>query len=333
MTASPFTEAPLFTEADDRFHFDMLSDRWWETETAWFSFADPERRLGGWLYTMVRPNIGTVAGGCWIWDDTAHLPWEVLYSTNYTALRLPDGADLTDIALPTGVAIKRLAPLSKYQLGYHDEGRVALDLTFEAVMAPRPLRRPGSVFNAASHFDQFGRVTGEITLHGERIAIDCLSMRDRSWGPRAEHRPSKNAYVTGIASPRDAFLAVTRWEGGIERVAYGFMIRDGGIADLVSGSRRVERCPRNGWVTSIVIEAVDERGRTLEARGERLSGIIINRHSFIDQNGLIRWTINGHAGHGEDQDMWPVHDWAAMRRSARTPPLAVVCTSTGRGSG
>jgi hypothetical protein len=45
--------------------------------------------------------------------------------------------------------------------------------------------------------------------------------------------------------------------------------------------------------------------------------IIINRHSFIDSNGLIAWTINGKPGHGEDQDMWPVHRWSAFRRAAR----------------
>ena len=308
-----------FTADDDRFHFAQLSDRWWETETSWFSFCQPERKLGGWLYSMFRPNIGTVAGGAWVWDETAHLPWEVPYSTNYTAQRLPADADLTDIVLPTGVAIKRLEPLKTYRLGYQDDGRLRLDLTFEAVMAPRALRRAGSVFKQASHFDQFGRVRGEIVLHGERIAIDCLAMRDRSWGPRAEHRPTKNAYVTGIASARDAFLAVTRWEGAEERVVYGFMIKDGAIADLVSGTRIVERCPREGWVTRMTIEAKDDQGRTLEATGERLSGITINRHSFIDHNGLMAWQINGHAGHGEDQDMWPVHDWSAFRRQARMP--------------
>ena len=321
MAAAPSTAAP-FTADDDKFHFAQLSDRWWETETAWFSFCCPERKLGGWLYSMFRPNIGTVAGGAWIWDDTAHLPWEVPYCVNLTAQRLPADADLLDIQLPTGVRIKRLEPLKSYQLGYEDEGRLVLDLKFEAVIAPRALRRAGSVFKQASHFDQFGRVTGEIVLHGERIAIDCLAMRDRSWGPRAEHRPTKNAYVTGIASPRDAFLAVTRWdgpegEGGVERIAYGFLIKDGEIADLVSGTRVVERDAGEGWVTSITIEGKDELGRTLRATGERLSSIIINRHSFIDSNGLFAWTINGHAGHGEDQDMWPVHDWSATRRVAR----------------
>ena len=55
-----------------------------------------ERRLGGWLYSMFRPTIGTVAGGVWVWDDTAHLPWDVLYSTNFTSLRLPDDTDFLE---------------------------------------------------------------------------------------------------------------------------------------------------------------------------------------------------------------------------------------------
>ena len=311
-----------FSARDDSFHFDVMSDRWWETETAWFSFCHPERKLGGWLYSMFRPNIGTVAGGAWIWDGSAHLPWEIPYSTNYTALRIPQGQDLSDIALPTGVTLKALEPLKRYRLGYRDEERLSLDLTYEAVMAPRALHKAESSFKNLNHFDQFGRVTGEITLHGERMAIDCISMRDRSWGPRPEHRPGKSAYVTGAASADDAFLAVTKWNDETDPIAYGFMIRDGKIGDLVSGRRIVERDPAQGWVTRITIEGRDEFGRDLLAVGERLSGIIINRHSFIDSNGLIAWTINGKKGHGEDQDMWPVHRWSAFRRQARKEKTA-----------
>jgi hypothetical protein len=306
-----------FTAQDDGFHFDEMGDRWWMTETCWFSFCHPERKLGGWLYTMARPNIGTVAGGAWVWDDTAHLPWDVLYSANYTALRLPWDQDLTDIALPTGVTVKMLEPARRYALGFKDGERCTMALEFAAVMPPRALRKEGSPFGGAKHFDQFGRVTGEITVLGERIAIDCLATRDRSWGPRPEHRPKKSAYVTGIATERDGFLAVTRWNGEREEIAYGFMTRDGETADLVSGTRVVERDPTQGWVTGITIEGRDDRGRTLHATGTRLSGMIINRHSFIDSNGLIAWTINGHAGHGEDQDMWPLHDWSDFRRAAR----------------
>lgn len=306
-----------FAPRDDDFHFAEMGDRWWMTETSWFSFCNPEHKLGGWLYTMARPNIGTVAGGAWVWDDTAHLPWEILYNANYTALRLPRDQDLSDIRLPTGVAIRAVERTRVYDLGFEDEPHCRMALRFEGLMEPRPLRKAGSPFGGASHFDQFGRVTGEVRLGDRVVPIDCLAMRDRSWGPRPEHRPKKSAYVTGIASPRDAFLAVTRHEGEREVIAYGFMIRDGEAADLVSGTREVERDPATGWVTRISITGEDALGRRLEAEGTRLSGLIINRHSFIDSNGLIAWSINGHEGHGEDQDMWPIHDWAAMRRAAR----------------
>ena len=304
----------VFTARDDDFHFDLMGDRWWMTETSWFSFCNPAEKLGGWLYTMVRPNIGTVAGGAWIWDDSAHLPWEVLHNANFTALKLPQGARLSDVTLPTGVSITVVEPTRKYRLGYSDAPFCEADMTFEGVMPPRPSSGLSSPFGGSNHFDQFGRVTGRLRLGARVVDINCLAMRDRSWGPRPEHRPKRSAYVTGIASERDAFLMVTRWRDGLEEAAYGFQIRDGVTADLTQGVRRVERDAVTGWVNRITIEGRDALDRPLLATGIRLSGMIINRHSFIDSNGLIAWTVNGHCGHGEDQDMWPVHDWAAFRR-------------------
>ena len=238
-----------FTPADDRFHFDVMSDRWWETETSWFSFHHPGRRLGGWFYTMVRPNIGTVAGGAWVWDDRAHLPWEVLYSANYSALQLPPGADLADINLPTGVQIKVVEPTMVYQLGFGDGDRFRADLRFEGVMAPEPLTAVGSTFGSAHHFDQLGRVHGTISVHGEEIAIDCLGMRDRTWGPRPEHRPRQAAYVTGAADAEHGFLAVTNTKADGDPIAYGFLRRDGRTVSMAEGERRVERDPLQGWIT------------------------------------------------------------------------------------
>jgi hypothetical protein len=311
MNASPFTAK------DDDFHFDAMSDRWWETETCWFSFHNIERRLGGWLYVMARPNIGTVAGGAWVWDATAALPWEVLYSTNYTALRLPKDARLTDAALPTGVKVKALEPLTSYALGYEDAGRLSVDLRFDAVMPPHALTSVGSGFGHLHHFDQIGRVHGRIVVNGEQIAIDCLSMRDRSWGPRPEHRPRPSAYVTGVASTGHGFLAVTNPAQG-DVASHGFLLRDGIVENLAEGRRIVERDPVSGLAARITVVGVDQRGRTFRAIGEPLSRIVINRHSFIDNNTLIAWTMdNGDAAWGEDQDCCPVHRWADHMRRVR----------------
>jgi hypothetical protein len=307
-----------FRPEDDGLHTAVMSERWWETETAWFSFHVPARRLGGWLYTMVRPNIGTVAGGAWVWDDTAWLPWEVCYSANYSALALPPDLDLRHARLPNGVAIDVVEPTRTYDLGYDDGDRLTLALRFTGVMDPEPLRAVGSTFGSAHHFDQFGRVTGSLTLYGEQIDVDCHAMRDRTWGPRPETRPRQAAYVTGASGPGDGFLAVTNTApDGADPVAYGFLRRDGETVALASGDRTVERSECHGWVDSVLVDAVDVAGRRLQAVGTPVSRMIVNRHTFIDINSLIRWDVDGVEAWGEDQDMWPIHTFATYRRGDR----------------
>jgi hypothetical protein len=310
-------EEPVFTARDDHSHFDQMSGDWWETETAWFSFYNSERRLAGWLYTLIRPNIGTVAGGAWVWDDRAALPWEVPYSANYSALELPAGTDLADVRLPTGVSIRVIEPTMSYAIGYEDGDRLRVALRFDGVMPPRPLTAAGSTFGKARHFDQFGRVTGELRLHGETIGIDCVAMRDRTWGRRPEDRPRRAAYVTGAVSADDAFLAVSNPRPDGDRVAYGFLRRDGRTESLVGGERSVVHDAEFGWVTRVSLKAVDAAGRELTAVAEPVSRIILERHTFIDVNSLLRWSVGGRVAWGEDQDMWPVHDRSAFRRAQR----------------
>lgn len=306
--------ASSFTPRDDRFHFNEMGDDWWATETAWFSFHHPERKLGGWFYSMFRPNIGTVAGGAWVWDDSAHLPWEILYSANYSAQQLSRAQDLDDCRLANGVSIKVLEPCQRYALGYDDGDRFKADLIFEGVMPPEPLTAVGSTFGSAHHFDQFGRVSGEIVLHGERIAIDCIGMRDRTWGRRPEDRPRQAAYVTGAADARHGFLAVTNVKPEGDLISYGFLRRDGETVSLAGGERILERDPREHWVTRITLKAHDTLGREMTAIGVPVSRVILNRHTFIDVNSLIRWDLDGVVAYGEDQDMWPVHRWARLKR-------------------
>ena len=304
-------------ERDDHSHFDEMSGDWWETETAWFSFYNADRRLGGWLYTLIRPNIGTVTGGAWVWDDSASLPWEVPYSANYSALELPAGVDLAEARLPNGVWMRVIEPTMSYAIGYEDGDRLRANLRFDGVMPPRPLTAGGSTFGKSRHFDQFGRVTGELRLHGETIAIDCVAMRDRTWGRRPEDRPRRAAYVTGAVSGDYAFLAVANPRHDGDRIAYGFLRREGRTESLTGGERRVERDAESGWVTRVSLTAVDAAGRELTAVAEPVSRIILERHTFIDVNSLLCWNIEGRVAWGEDQDMWPVHEWSAFRRAQR----------------
>jgi hypothetical protein len=79
----------------------------------------------------------------------------------------------------------------------------------------------------------------------------------------------------------------------------------------------VLRDPERGWISEISIDATDAEGRELHAVGHPVSRIIINRHSFIDINSLVKWDLSGSPGWGEDQDMWPMHAFSEYTRQRR----------------
>jgi hypothetical protein len=309
----------LIGPQDDNFH--VPSDDHWETETCWFSFCVPERKLMGYFYAFVRPRVGISGGGVLVWDDTAHAPWEVPYFDYQWHQPYPEAGDLRDIRFPNGMRVKMLEPLQRYEFSYTDRDLIDLRLTFAGTTPPHVFTRGKPPFSVASHIDQPGRVTGQLVLHGEAIEVDCYAMRDRSWGPRTDLRGVRVGYCFATASPDDAFLAFALPKGPVnkpEPINAGYLLRDGERAAIVEGERRVERDPRMGWATRVHIEARDEIGRTLDADGQ-----CVNRIAFYPYPRMFNWTsmtlwsFNGRQGWGEDQDVWRPEQWSAFRRGER----------------
>jgi len=137
------------THPDDEFHPPTTDDPYW-TETCWFTFTVPERRLSGQLYPFFRTNQRVAAGGAYFWDDHGNQPWNCLYAKNFWHLPIPD-QPLSDITLPNGIHYRCLEPLTRYELRYDDPDadELHVDLTFTAVTAPHYL--------GSSHLDQPGR--------------------------------------------------------------------------------------------------------------------------------------------------------------------------------
>jgi hypothetical protein len=313
---------PKLTAGDDAFH--PASDHWWETETAWFSFNLPERRIGGWFYNQVLATQQVCNGGAWVWDDSEA---PALYEVSHKGLTLPpiEELDLRDVQLPNGNHIQALEPLTTYRVRYSDPGAFEADLRFRGVMAPNshPLGAPP--FWKGRHFDQPMHVTGEIVLHGEELEIDCISVRDRSWGPRPQGpdprkapRPERTdrpprapegvGYPFGTASDEEAWLLYTRPTivDGVasDELSTGYLLRNGTYGHLVRGRRRTWLDPETRWISRMELEATDEHGRELEATGE-----LVARHGAAGSpvgTGLFRWSWNGLEGWGEDQTYAPV---------------------------
>ena len=295
---------------DDEFHPPTSDNPYW-TETCWFTFTVPERRLSGQLYPFFRPNQRVLSAGAFFWDDSGHRPADVLHARQFWHLPMPD-QPLSDIALPNGIAFRCLEPLHRYELSYRDPdvpegepGAVRAELTFTSIGPPNYL--------GETHLDQPGRYQGTIVLDDESIAVDAFGFRDRSWGPRSQFgvgihgTPALNGgYSYATASARDAFHAITMDFGAGCEAFHGYLVLDGERATVASGRRLVtDRHPDTAYPLAVEVDLVDTLGRTLHAEGRCLNGLGLdlnpNLHSV---NCLTEWSFEDVTAYGEDHDNW-----------------------------
>ena len=173
-----------FKPEDDCYH--QLSDDPYETETNWWSFNVPERRMAGWIHTPYYPNRNTCTWRIFVWDTDGIEPGRLAYYRKVEEAPMPDNPDLREITFPRGgYSLKMLEPGMKYHLTYSDpEQNFALDFTHTGVHPPHRFRPGEPPFMQTPHYDQLGHVEGWMNLRGEKIRLDGVGVRDRTWGPR-----------------------------------------------------------------------------------------------------------------------------------------------------
>jgi hypothetical protein len=285
----------------DRFAEDRTDNPYWN-ESAWFSISKPEDHLHGFVQYYFRPNMGMLNGGPVLWDPSGTFSWNCLYY-NWSHLQaLPPGAQKYDMTSRNSLSVKVLEPLARYAIRYDKEGLV-LDLEWRAIGPVHELKTGSEGQRKAAHFhiEQPGRMTGTIHLDGKRIAIDCFSMRDASAGPREYESLATGGYFWGIAADR-AFHAIAKGEGSEQQALGGFLWKDGQLASLVSGTRRVlaygDVAPRQ-----VEFQATDSLGRTMRATGKLDDGLIFT--GYTDHTvvwSLIEWDWDGTTLWGDSQE-------------------------------
>jgi len=306
----------------DGFHVPP-NDDWRQLETNWVWFYVPERKLGCWLYHFIRPTIALQAGSIQVWDDTAWHHTEIPYYHEVTYGELSAERDLHDFTFSTGFRWTMLEPLQRYRLRYDDAGVCSFDLEWDAIMdlwVPPKGDPP-----AFTHLDQWGHVTGELVLHGERMTVDCYAMRDRSWQLTRPDGTASMSYWGGLIN--NGWMAAAA-DAGTAFFGTKWIVLDGHLSPVVESEVRRERDRKHGFLRKIVITARDEEGRDLEAVGESVSRLIalVPNTNVVSVNSLMDYRINGIQAWGDDQDSWALGTWAALRRrqmglaDARTVP-------------
>ena len=316
---------------DDDFH--VPAPGRWAHETSWFWWFVPEAGIGAWSYHWVRPNIGVTGGGVWLWDPETTYYFDAPYFVNDSNQPLSPDRNLNNHVFASGLSLKTLEPLTKYRLEFADRDRLRFDLVFDAVLPPWVNSLVGEPA-APMHLDQFGRVSGEMTVHGRTYTVDCIASRDRSWHERDERWKRGAVGYCDAFDPEGgtAFLAISgrvflpdgRDAEAIqqEEIHSGYLFRDGRRYRLKGGRRRVERDPATGALSRIEIEGRDSHDRFFSAKGVVVSKIMIPNpgvHGIVWIT-MIRWTLDdGSEAWGQDQDGWPMREWSASRRGRRLP--------------
>ena len=287
---------------DDELHAPRALDPTW-AETCWFAAQIPERKIGIWTYPLFRTNLGIMSCGVYVWGPgNGGELWRQPYYRQYWHQPIPDGFRLSDFELPLGLSYKAIEPLTEYQVRFTDGDAISIDLSFKAIHPAHEL----GISAGHGHLDQLGRVTGEIVLGGERMEVDCIEMRDRTWSPRRERRDGTwLSYSYGAVDDRNAFHCAARI-GADRQVGLlgGFTLIDGAFTELREGARRVER-DADGRPVRIFVTATDENGGVIEAEGSVESLLCMNTSPYFVFVSQVHWTLpNGREAWGEDQDTW-----------------------------
>jgi hypothetical protein len=109
----PTDDPYAFRPEDDCYH--QLSDDPYETETNWWSFNIPARKIGCWIHTPYYPNRKTVTWRIFVWDERGFDPARMAYFKKVEEAPMPDHPDLREITFPGGgYSLKMLDPGMRY---------------------------------------------------------------------------------------------------------------------------------------------------------------------------------------------------------------------------
>jgi hypothetical protein len=312
------------SERLDHFHLALSDDPYW-TESSWFSWAIPERGINGLFYIHFRPNMNCVNAGPAMWDASGEHVWDFLYF-DWQLMRVPPvgtyGVDYDkyDFETPWGMATRVLEPLKRYQLRYQ-RNEFELDLVFQAVAEPNVMGEnttTGLQDSFRLHFEQPGRIAGTVKLDGERFDINCFSIRDGSHGRRFLESGTPGGYTWSTANDRTGWhlIAHDTDRSPNTRIWGGYLLREGIMAPLVQGVRRVVERER-ARPSVIEVEAEDSLGRQLHAAGRAQTPAEFML--FPDRGQwwtLFQWDYDGFTGAvGEDQEYYGIHDFRRWHRA------------------
>ncbi|HEY2750237.1 DUF7064 domain-containing protein [Phenylobacterium sp.] len=285
---------------DELRHPSTLLPEW--RESMWYCFDMPEYEMGGAIYYAYNPNAPTpfASISAYITKGWVREPNNILYSWR-REVPIPD-AEWDDLKVAGVAHYKRIEPLKKWTLSFHDGERFDFDVEIDLFAGnwhyidnwhetPKYL--------AGDRYHRPYAAQGEMVLDGKRYALNMTGDSDHSWGPRRWEPLYKSKYIAGQCGRDWAFHAFegVALDGGV--FPYGF-IWDGQRMSPIS---KLEICPdydADGIQRGIVMNIVDNEDRMTRIEGQTFCSYPSERDTVWNNDCYYRFTVNGgeHEGSG-----------------------------------
>ena len=326
----------MITPDDVEFHepTDPADPAW--SETNFFGFYNAELHTNIGLYALFRPTLGVVNSTVAINSGDALQPWRADFFDHQVHLPIPAEARLGDFRLGNGLAITCLQPNQRWHLAFDDGDGTVVDVEYTALMRGFDINDPdedpitaalrasdGFSWGEAykGHFDQTGRYRGQVEVRGRQIPIDCVSTMDHSWGQRRERGGPNMSWLHAHFGDDFAVHAIWSFDhtGQTEELTlnHGYVLSDGVVTGLVSGSGRTSR-DADLYARTTDLSLVDAAGRQLELHGTGLTRFPwLAWPNMVGFNVLARWECDGRTGYGELQDFVDVTRLTGLSVAAR----------------
>jgi hypothetical protein len=316
-------------------------------ETNFFAFSAPELDLNGHVYCLFRPNQGVCLTTVAINDRWCKTPWDANYVDLSMHVPMGENFDLRQYSLSSGVSVRCLEPVMKYEVSYDDGAGTKLAFQFDALAPGYDIHDPdldpmvaaqttgsdyawGTAYNG--HYDQTGYTEGEVTVDGRTIPFSCIATRDHSWGPRAERHPTTLSWMNGAIcatptpdrNPDLVFHALCDFDdstGGADiRFTHGYVIVNGTMIGLSGGGAKTRR---DGFQpVEVELELQAPAGRSWNLHGEARNAFPWQAWPNVTGfNSLMRWTYDGRVGYGEIYDFYGLQRLNQLTQTDKYPFL------------
>lgn len=285
------TDRDMIEPRDDRRHTpDAESLPLWN-ESYWFSFYDPEARIGVVMRMGILPNQNQANLWFFISKDG-----RIVHTGNDLACPVPAG-DIDELTLG-GLTYRCLEPLRRFQLLYAGKG-ASMDVTWSGAhpvcLYPVP---PGSTESQfPRHLEQGARVRGTVTVDGKEHAISTFGHRDHSWGGERDWTlMTRWHYISGDFE-NFSFNAIWISLSGAEFTA-GFVWDGKEIMSTSDIKTNVTTAASGRRQTGATVSFMDERERRHEISAKVIDVCEVDLGKTNCNDGFAEFRMDDRTGYG-----------------------------------